>query len=40
MQTNPFAALGVSAELAEALDARGIVAPFQIQTRAIPPARP
>ena len=38
MQTNPFAALGVSAELAEALDARGIVAPFQIQTRAIPPA--
>ena len=38
MQTNTFAALGVSAELAAALDARGIASPFQIQTRAIPPA--
>jgi superfamily II DNA/RNA helicase len=38
MQTNPFAALGVSAELAEALEARGIESPFQIQSRAIPPA--
>ena len=38
MQTKSFAALGVSAELAAALDARGIVSPFEIQTRAIPPA--
>jgi ATP-dependent RNA helicase RhlE len=33
-----FAALGVSAELAAALGARGIDTPFQIQSRAIPPA--
>ncbi len=33
-----FPALGVSAELTEALRARGIESPFQIQSRAIPPA--
>ena len=38
MQTNSFAALGVSAELAATLDARGIASPFEIQTRGIPPA--
>jgi superfamily II DNA/RNA helicase len=38
MSQETFAALGVSAELIEALRARGIEAPFQIQTRAIPPA--
>jgi superfamily II DNA/RNA helicase len=35
---NTFAALGVSAELTAALDARGLTTPFQIQTRAIPAA--
>jgi ATP-dependent RNA helicase RhlE len=38
MPQDTFAALGVSAELAAALGARGIDAPFQIQVRAIPPA--
>ena len=38
MQTETFGALGVSADLAGALAARGIDAPFQIQSRAIPPA--
>ena len=38
MSHNTFAALGVSAELVAALDARGLTSPFQIQTRAIPPA--
>jgi ATP-dependent RNA helicase RhlE len=38
MSQETFAALGVSAELAAALEARGIHAPFQIQSRAIPPA--
>ncbi|HEY6075639.1 MAG TPA: DEAD/DEAH box helicase [Gaiella sp.] len=38
MHTNTFAELGVSAELAATLDARGIASPFEIQTRAIPPA--
>jgi superfamily II DNA/RNA helicase len=38
MSENTFAALGVSAELVEALAERGITEPFQIQTRAIPPA--
>jgi superfamily II DNA/RNA helicase len=38
MSQDTFAALGVSAELIAALDARGIAAPFQIQSRAIPPA--
>lgn len=38
MSQETFAALGVSAELTAALDARGITAPFQIQSRAIPPA--
>ena len=38
MHTETFAALGVSADLAEALAARGFDAPFQIQSRAIPPA--
>ena len=38
MSQNTFAALGVSAELAVALEARGIISPFQIQERAIPPA--
>jgi superfamily II DNA/RNA helicase len=35
---NTFAALGVSAELTAALEARGITTPFQIQARAIPAA--
>jgi ATP-dependent RNA helicase RhlE len=38
MSTQTFAALGVSAELAAALDARGITEPFEIQSRAIPAA--
>ncbi len=38
MSQNTFAALGVSTDLADALEARGISSPFQIQTRAIPPA--
>ena len=38
MSQETFAALGVSAELTAALAARGIAAPFQIQSRAIPPA--
>ena len=38
MSQNTFAALGVGADLAAALDARGITSPFQIQSRAIPPA--
>jgi superfamily II DNA/RNA helicase len=38
MQESPFAALGLSADLVAALAARGITSPFQIQTRAIPPA--
>src|SRR6188768_912918 len=38
MSQNTFAALGVGADLAAALDARGISSPFQIQSRAIPPA--
>ena len=38
MPQETFAALGVSAELAAALGARGIDTPFQIQSRAIPPA--
>ena len=38
MQTETFGALGVSADLAGALAARGIDTPFQIQSRAIPPA--
>ena len=38
MSQETFAALGVSAGLAAALEARGITTPFQIQTRAIPPA--
>ncbi len=38
MSQDTFAALGVSAELIEVLAERGIAAPFQIQTRAIPPA--
>ena len=38
MSQETFAALGVSAELAAALGARGIDIPFQIQSRAIPPA--
>jgi ATP-dependent RNA helicase RhlE len=38
MSQDTFAALGVSAESAAALEARGITAPFQIQSRAIPPA--
>jgi ATP-dependent RNA helicase RhlE len=38
MSEETFAALGVSAKLAAALDARGLHSPFQIQTRAIPPA--
>ena len=33
-----FAALGASAKLTAALDARGLTSPFQVQTRAIPPA--
>jgi superfamily II DNA/RNA helicase len=38
MSQDTFAALGVSAEMTEVLAERGIVTPFQIQTRAIPPA--
>ena len=38
MSQDTFAALGVSAELTAVLEARGIDSPFQIQTRAIPPA--
>jgi ATP-dependent RNA helicase RhlE len=38
MSKDTFAALGVSADLAAALEARGIIAPFQIQSRAIPAA--
>ena len=38
MPHETFAALGVSAELTAALEERGITAPFQIQTRAVPPA--
>src|SRR6476660_2946084 len=38
MSQNTFAALGVGAYLSAALDARGLTSPFQIQTRAIPPA--
>jgi superfamily II DNA/RNA helicase len=38
MSQDTFAALGVSAELTAVLEARGIESPFQIQTRAIPPA--
>src|SRR6187455_2763341 len=38
MSQNTFAALGVGADLSAALDARGISSPFQIQSRAIPPA--
>jgi ATP-dependent RNA helicase RhlE len=38
MSQQTFPALGVSAELTEALRARGIDAPFEIQIRAIPPA--
>ena len=33
-----FATLGVSAEVEQALDARGITAPFRIQTLVIPDA--
>src|SRR5574338_219387 len=38
MSQNTFAALGVSAELTAALEARGLTSPFQIQSRAIPAA--
>ena len=38
MTQQTFAALGVSAELVAALEARGLTTPFQIQSRAIPPA--
>jgi len=38
MSDNTFAALGLSAELIEALERSGITTPFQIQSRAIPPA--
>ena len=38
MSQQTFAALGVSAELGAVLAERGINTPFQIQTRAIPPA--
>jgi ATP-dependent RNA helicase RhlE len=38
MSQDTFAALGVSADLAAALEARGIITPFQIQSRAIPAA--
>ena len=38
MSQETFAALGVSAESIAALEASGITSPFQIQTRAIPPA--
>jgi superfamily II DNA/RNA helicase len=36
--TTTFAALGVSADIAEALAARGIESPFQIQVRVVPEA--
>ena len=36
--TTTFAALGVSADIAEALAARGIESPFQIQERVVPEA--
>ena len=38
MSQETFAALGVSEESIAALEERGITSPFQIQTRAIPPA--
>jgi len=38
MSQESFAALGVSAKLIAALEAHGISTPFQLQTRAIPPA--
>jgi ATP-dependent RNA helicase RhlE len=38
MSDNTFAGLGLSAELVEALEGSGITTPFQIQSRAIPPA--
>jgi ATP-dependent RNA helicase RhlE len=38
MQEPSFAALGLSADLVDALAARGIASPFQIQTRTIPAA--
>jgi len=38
MSDNTFAALGLSAELVEALERSGISRPFEIQSRAIPPA--
>jgi len=38
MSQDTFAALGVSAELSAALEARGLTTPFPIQTRAIPAA--
>ena len=38
MQPETFAALGVSAELTAALEARGLTIPFEVQSRAIPPA--
>jgi ATP-dependent RNA helicase RhlE len=38
MSIDTFAALGVSADSTAALEARGISTPFQIQSRAIPPA--
>ena len=38
MSQDTFTALGVGADLTAALEARGITSPFQIQTRAIPPA--
>ena len=38
MPTNTFAALGVSAELTAALEARGLTAPFEVQSRAVPAA--
>src|SRR5512144_3124706 len=38
MSQETFAALGVSAESIAALEERGITSPFQIQSRAIPPA--
>ena len=38
MSHTTFATLGLSAELVEALEQSGITTPFQIQSRAIPPA--
>jgi len=38
MSHTTFATLGLSAELVEALERSGITTPFQIQSRAIPPA--